>query len=223
MNAQNQLKLNAIYLHLNNIQDKPYVKSYENALVQLNNRIQLFEIAKQQYKKIENIITSSLINRIPIELVEIIKLFVYADGDVTIEWSRIYKKKIISIINNITYNNFISKFDDYIDNVDVNYHDYDTFLYHWHKNNNIETLRHRKIYRVEISYINYTNMYYRNDLTEYDEYLLMDSHFCIKCGNYIGIFYWNLENDRELYQLKNIPPEKTHFHKMFCKCLNEII
>jgi hypothetical protein len=220
MNAENQLKLNAIYLHLNNIQDKPYVKSYENALVILNNRIKVFEIAKKNYKKIKNIITLSLIKHIPKELVEIIQSYVYVEYDVTIEWSRIYKKKIISIINNMMYKNVISNFDDYIDNADVNYYEYHTFIFSWYKNNNIETLRHRKIVQVEISYINYTNMYYRNDLTEYDEYLLMDSHFCINCGNYTGIFRWNLEKDRELYQLENIPPEKTHSHKMFCKCVN---
>ena len=210
MNAHNQFKLNALYLHLNNIQKKPYVKSYENSLVQLNNRIQLFENAKKKYKKIENIITSSLIHHIPMELIEIIKSYIYVDCDVTNEWSRIYKKKVMLIIKNMMYKNFISNFDDYIDYADVNYYQYDTFIFHWYKNNNIETLRHRKIVQVEIAIIYYTNMHYRNALTQYNEYVLMDSHFCINCGNYTGIFRWNLEKDRELYQLHNIPQEKTH-------------
>jgi len=221
MTAHNQLTLHAIQQQLHNIHSRN-IKTYKNAFTELNNKIDEFNKENERVDADAN----KLIMYFPMEIVELIKSFVNSEVDVLFEWTRIYRDKSLSIINNIIYKQFITDFNDFVDNNDIDYYNNDSILFSWYDDYTREQLRNRKIVQVDITYIHYNNKCNSNDVrdntaTHLDNgFLLMYSHFCVNCGNYTGIFHWNEERDRDFYDFLNITPDNPYSRNVFCKCAN---
>jgi len=203
MTANNQLALYAIQQKLNNIQSKDII-NYNNAFIQLNNMINQIN---GENKEVDTR-TKPLIMRFPMEIVGMIKSFVYSKVDVLFEWTRIiYKEEIIYSINNLLLQTFVMDF-----TITDTIND-DTGISDWYINEvTYEELKHRKISQFVIKYLN---------IEECVHCIYKRSHICCHCGDYTGIYKWNSElRGDEFYHFQNITPDNPFSRNVFCKCVN---